>query len=102
MTLPLNPSAIQKLIDEDLAWLLKQPRTLERDHIEQIVRSFFFFQGEKRALSDLIFLVKEFIKISLIPDYDHPWPNESDQDKLYRVTMLSKMREVVSELEDRL
>lgn len=34
----LNRHAYQRLIDEDLEWLLKQPRTLERDHIEAIVR----------------------------------------------------------------
>lgn len=30
--------AYQQLIDEDIEWLLKQPRTLERDHIEQVLR----------------------------------------------------------------
>lgn len=35
----LNRHAYQRLIDEDLEWLLKQPRTLERDHIEAIVRA---------------------------------------------------------------
>jgi RNA:NAD 2'-phosphotransferase (TPT1/KptA family) len=35
----LNRHAFQRLIDEDLEWLLKQPRTLERDHIEAIVRN---------------------------------------------------------------
>lgn len=34
----LNRPAFQKLVDEDLAWLLEQPRTLERDHVEQIVK----------------------------------------------------------------
>lgn len=34
----LNRNAYQRLIAEDLAWLEQQPRTLERDHIEQIVR----------------------------------------------------------------
>lgn len=33
----LNREEFEKLIGEDLAWLRKQPRTLERDHIEQIV-----------------------------------------------------------------
>ncbi len=31
--------AWRKLIDEDLAWLLKQPRTLERDHIEVMLKA---------------------------------------------------------------
>lgn len=34
----LNRHAYQRLIDEDLEWLLKKPRTLERDHVEGIVR----------------------------------------------------------------
>ena len=34
----LNRSAYEKLIAENIEWLLKQPRTLERDHIEAIVR----------------------------------------------------------------
>ncbi len=34
----LNRAAYQRLVDEDLEWLLTQPRTLERDHIEQTLR----------------------------------------------------------------
>lgn len=34
----LNRDAFQKLIDEDLAWLLKQPRTLEREHIADTMK----------------------------------------------------------------
>lgn len=34
----LNRHAYQRLVDEDLEWLLKQPRSLEREHIEGIVR----------------------------------------------------------------
>jgi hypothetical protein len=33
----MNRSAYQALIDEDIAWLMQQPRTLERDHIAMIV-----------------------------------------------------------------
>lgn len=32
-------AAYEQLVNEDLVWLLKQPRTLERDHIEAIVRA---------------------------------------------------------------
>src|SRR6185312_13198566 len=35
----LNRPAYELLMAEDLAWLAKQPRTLERDHIEVIVRA---------------------------------------------------------------
>jgi hypothetical protein len=34
----LNRQSYQKLIDEDIAWLLSQPRSLERDHIEIMLR----------------------------------------------------------------
>ena len=37
MSLTLNRTAYEKLIAEDLEWLLTQPRTLERDHVIQIV-----------------------------------------------------------------
>lgn len=34
----MNRAAFEKLIEENLEWLLKQPRTLERDHIEHILK----------------------------------------------------------------
>lgn len=34
----LNRDGYKKLIDEDLWWLLNQLRTLERDHIELVLR----------------------------------------------------------------
>ena len=34
----LNRPAYQQLFDEDIEWLLKQPRTLERDHIVECLR----------------------------------------------------------------
>jgi hypothetical protein len=34
----LTRSAYQKLVDENIEWLLKQPRTLERDHIHEILK----------------------------------------------------------------
>jgi hypothetical protein len=33
----INSSAYRKLIDENIAWLRTMPRTLERDHIEQVL-----------------------------------------------------------------
>jgi hypothetical protein len=38
MVCTLNKDAYERLIDEDLAWLREQPRTLERDHIEQCLQ----------------------------------------------------------------
>jgi hypothetical protein len=34
----MNRWAYEKVVAEDIAWLLIQPRTLERDHIEQVLR----------------------------------------------------------------
>lgn len=34
----LNRSAYQQLFDEDIEWVLKQPRTLERDHVVDCLR----------------------------------------------------------------
>ncbi len=33
----MNSDAYKKIIEEDLEWLDKQPRTLEREHIRKIV-----------------------------------------------------------------
>jgi hypothetical protein len=35
----LNKLGYQQLIDEDIAWLEKMPRTLERDHIIVVLRA---------------------------------------------------------------
>lgn len=39
MSVMLNRWAYQKLVDENIAWLEAQPRTLERDHVIMIVRA---------------------------------------------------------------
>lgn len=36
MTMMVNHDAYAKLVAEDLDWLLQQPRTLEREHIEAV------------------------------------------------------------------
>lgn len=38
MVMRLNRESFEKLISEDLEWLMNQPRTLEREHVIQIVR----------------------------------------------------------------
>lgn len=38
MSIQICKSAYQKLIDSDIEWLLRQPRDLERDHIEAVLR----------------------------------------------------------------
>ena len=39
MGMMVNREAYQKLIDEDIEWLLKQPRSLERDHIVSVLKN---------------------------------------------------------------
>jgi len=39
MSTRLNYDAYKKMIQENLDWLAKQPRTLERDHVEMIVKA---------------------------------------------------------------
>lgn len=34
----LNRKSYARLIQEDIEWLMKQPRTLERDHIKMILK----------------------------------------------------------------
>ena len=38
MSIQLCKEAYQELIDGDLQWLLKQSESLERDHIEAVLR----------------------------------------------------------------
>lgn len=38
MALTLNKTAYSKLVEEDIEWLLKQPRSLERDHIVAVLK----------------------------------------------------------------
>ena len=39
MGMIVNREAYQKLIDEDIEWLLKRPRSLERDHIVSVLKN---------------------------------------------------------------
>ena len=39
MGMKVNREAYQKLIDEDIEWLLNQPRSLERDHIVSVLKN---------------------------------------------------------------
>lgn len=34
----MNREAYKKLLEENIMWLLEQPRSLERDHIESLLR----------------------------------------------------------------
>lgn len=38
MSMQICKEAYQELIDGDIKWLLRQPRDLERDHIEAVLR----------------------------------------------------------------
>ncbi len=39
MSMKLNRSAYELLITENLEWLYKQPRSLERDHIAEVLKA---------------------------------------------------------------
>lgn len=45
----LNRNAVQELIIGDQMWLLSHPRTLERDHIAQILHSYMLMHDVIRA-----------------------------------------------------
>jgi len=38
MPTTINRAAYQKMLADDLEWVLQQPRTLQRDHLEQVLR----------------------------------------------------------------
>jgi hypothetical protein len=57
MSTTMNRKAYQALIDENLAWLEQQPRTLEREHIRRIVSwSLTREYGDDSGESELTFL----------------------------------------------
>ena len=39
MSVLISPEAYKRLLQEDLDWLLKQPKSLEKDHIEAILKN---------------------------------------------------------------
>ena len=49
----INRGAYQQLIDENIEWLLEQPRSLERDHIEGIIKhSVDIYYPKKRLYTE--------------------------------------------------
>lgn len=38
MTMPVNRETYSKMIEEDLVWLNKQPRSLEREHVAEVLK----------------------------------------------------------------
>lgn len=38
MTMPVNRETYSELIEEDLVWLNKQPRSLEREHVAEVLK----------------------------------------------------------------
>ena len=59
MSVLISPETYIKIIQGDLDWLLKQPRDLERDHIEAILRNII-----KRSLSIVVFVEK--VKVFMV------------------------------------
>ena len=52
MPTTLNREAYQKLIDEDIAWLERQPRSLERDHVIDVLRASVEHEYPTRTAED--------------------------------------------------
>ena len=40
MPIPLNIHGVATLINQDIAWLMRQPKSLERDHIRDILHDY--------------------------------------------------------------
>lgn len=78
MVLTLNRRTYNKLIDENIEWLLQQPRTLERDHIELILRA--EIRGRKVCpkcgFKDGEMLTAD---IDWCPSCHYQWPGGSEQ-----------------------
>ncbi len=39
MNVLISPEAVKKLLQGDLDWLLQQPESLEKDHIEAVLKN---------------------------------------------------------------
>ena len=39
MSVLISPEVYKKILQEDLDWLLKQPKSLEKDHIEAVLKN---------------------------------------------------------------
>jgi hypothetical protein len=50
----LNKLGYQQLIDEDIAWLEKIPRTLERDHIIAVLKASVDHEYPSFIMEDLL------------------------------------------------
>lgn len=55
MSMKLNQSAFEQLIAEDIAWLEKQPRMLEQEHIIMCVREavrYYYVDAQDEAITN--------------------------------------------------
>jgi len=55
MSSKLTRSAFKELITQDIAWLEAQPRTLEREHVIQIVREserYYYDEAQDEAIKE--------------------------------------------------
>ena len=60
MEMKVNREAYRKLIDEDIEWILKQPRSLERDHIVSVLKNSVEWYMEKKRWMRLNCLIHLF------------------------------------------
>lgn len=64
MPTTLNREALNKLYVEDLEWLLQQPRTLERDHIECAIKWFMNGAGDAESSERIAQLTEQPDKLA--------------------------------------
>lgn len=84
MSLTINRAAYEKLVREDLEWLLNNTyRTLERDHIVMIIeQSVEFYYGDAQANEARFIVTDENCKLRLgVIDWNIP-PGEYTQGQL--------------------
>ena len=60
MEMKVNREAYRKLIDEDIEWILKQPRSLEREHIVSVLKTVLSEYTEKKRWMRLNCLIHLF------------------------------------------
>jgi hypothetical protein len=70
METKLNKTSYQKLIDEDIIWLLNQPRTLEREHIEAVLKDSVDIWYNKKPKKRLNVKIIEWLMKPNEPSFD--------------------------------
>lgn len=106
--------AYQELIDGDIEWLLRQPRDLERDHIEAVLRkSVELLYGKEKQLMEVLKDISQLTKgcgVTFIKNDDFHYyeylmvhPNRdtyfllqiTGRKKQYEYTLMTSCQEII-------